>query len=156
MSSADPNEKMRLLLSVLDNTSGRTLVFVQKRKTASWLCECLRNAYGIAAEEIHGDRSQAQRENALKLFRDGNIRILIATDVAARGLDVPAVTHVIQFDMPISPDDFDVYVHRIGRTGRAGMTGLATSFFVPGREIGEGNGKIASLLLQMLKENKQV
>jgi ATP-dependent RNA helicase DDX3X len=155
MSSSDPNEKIRLLLSVLDQTNGRTLVFVQKRRTASWLCDNLRN-YGISAEEIHGDRSQAQRENALKLFRDGNIRILVATDVAARGLDVPAVTHVIQFDMPISPEDFDVYVHRIGRTGRAGMTGLATSFFVPGREVGEGNGKIATHLLNLLRETSQV
>lgn len=156
LTSADANEKIQLLLSVLDQTSGRTLIFVQKRRTASWLCECLRNSYGVAVEEIHGDRSQSQREHALKLFRDGSIRILVATDVAARGLDVPAVTHVVQFDMPISPEDFDVYVHRIGRTGRAGMAGLATSFFVPGREVGEGNGKIAPQLLQLLRENRQV
>lgn len=154
--SSDPNEKIKLLLDVLNQTDGRTLIFVQKKKTASWLCDCLRNGYGVTAEEIHGDRSQAQRENALKMFRDGHIRILVATDVAARGLDVPAVTHVIQFDMPLSPEDFDVYVHRIGRTGRAGMPGLASSFFVPGREIGEGNGKIATLLYQLLQENNQV
>jgi ATP-dependent RNA helicase DDX3X len=155
-SSFDPQEKIKLLLSVLEQTEGRTLVFVQKRKTASWLCETLRNLYGIPTEEIHGDRSQAQRESALRTFRDGIIRILVATDVAARGLDVPAVTHVVQFDMPLSPEDFDVYVHRIGRTGRAGMAGLATSFFVPGREVGVGNGKIAPMLLRLLKENKQV
>ncbi len=154
--SADPSEKIALLLSVLDQTSGRTLVFVQKKRTASWLCESLRSMYGVTAEEIHGDRTQSQRENALRAFRDGNVRILVATDVAARGLDIPAVTHVIQFDMPISAEDFDVYVHRIGRTGRAGSSGLATSFFVPGREVGEGNGKIASLLTNMLRENKQV
>jgi ATP-dependent RNA helicase DDX3X len=156
LSSSDPNEKIKLLMGVLDQTNGRTLVFVQKRKTASWLCETLRNIYGISVEEIHGDRSQAQRENALRLFRDGNIRILVATDVAARGLDVPAVMHVVQFDMPLSAEDFDVYVHRIGRTGRAGMSGLATSFFVPGREVGEGNGKIAPQLLRLLQENNQV
>ena len=156
LATSDPNDKVKLLLGVLDHTNGRTLIFVQKKKTASWLCECLRNMYGITAEEIHGDRSQAQRENALKMFRDGHIRILVATDVAARGLDVPAVMHVIQFDMPLSAEDFDVYVHRIGRTGRAGMSGLASSFFVPGREVGEGNGKIASLLLQLLQENNQV
>ncbi len=156
LASADPNEKMKLLMSVLGHTDGRTLIFVQKKRTASWLCDCLRNAYGVTAEEIHGDRSQAQRENALKLFRDGHVRILVASDVAARGLDVPLVTHVIQFDMPLSAEDFDVYVHRIGRTGRAGMSGLATSFFVPGREVGEGNGKIAPLLFQLLKENNQV
>lgn len=156
LAGSDPQEKIKLLLGVLDQTEGRTLVFVQKRKTASWLCETLRAMFGISAEEIHGDRSQAQRENALKLFRDGNIRILVATDVAARGLDVPAVTHVIQFDMPLSPEDFDVYVHRIGRTGRAGMSGLATSFFVPGREVGEGNGRIVPQLLRLLRENNQV
>ncbi len=156
LSSANPNEKIKLLLAAIDQTQGRTLVFVQKRLTASWLCQCLNNAYGISAEEIHGDRSQMQRENALRQFRDGHIRILVATDVAARGLDVPAVTHVIQFDMPLSPEDFDVYVHRIGRTGRAGMSGLATAFYVPGREVGEGNGKIAHLILRLLQENKQV
>ena len=66
------------------------------------------------------------------------------------------VTHVIQFDLPLSSEDFDVYVHRIGRTGRAGMTGLATAFYVPGREAGEGNGKIAAQMLELLKENNQV
>lgn len=154
LSTSDPNKKLELLLGVLEQTDGRTLVFVQKRKTATWLCDILRS-YGVNVEEIHGDRSQAQRENALKMFRDGNIRILIATDVAARGLDVPAVKHVIQFDMPLSSEDFDVYVHRIGRTGRAGSSGLATSFYVPGREIGEGNGKIARQLLALLQENNQ-
>jgi ATP-dependent RNA helicase DDX3X len=154
--SANPNEKIKLLLGAIEQTTGRTLVFVQKKLTASWLCNCLNNAYGISAEEIHGDRTQMQRETALRQFRDGFIRILVATDVAARGLDVPAVTHVIQFDMPQSQEDFDVYVHRIGRTGRAGLSGLATSFYVPGRESGEGNGKIAPLILRLLQENKQV
>jgi ATP-dependent RNA helicase DDX3X len=154
--SANPNEKIKLLLGAIEQTTGRTLVFVQKKLTASWLCNCLNNAYGISAEEIHGDRTQMQRETALRQFRDGFIRILVATDVAARGLDVPAVTHVIQFDMPQSQEDFDVYVHRIGRTGRAGLSGMATSFYVPGRESGEGNGKIAPLILRLLQENKQV
>ena len=156
LATSDPNDKIRLLFSVLDMTDGRTLIFVQKRKTATWVCDCLRSLYRIHAEEIHGDRTQAQRENALKLFREGRAKILVATDVAARGLDVPAVMHVIQFDLPISPEDFDVYVHRIGRTGRAGKSGLATAFFVPGRETGEGNGKIAPLILRLLEENKQV
>jgi ATP-dependent RNA helicase DDX3X len=155
-STSDPNYKIKLLLGAIDQTEGRTLVFVQKRRTASWLCDCLRNQCGIRAEEIHGDRTQAQREHALKQFRDGQIRILVATDVAARGLDVPAVTHVIQFDLPLSSEDFDVYVHRIGRTGRAGMDGMATALFVPGRELGEGNGKIAPQILRLLQENNQV
>ena len=91
----------------------------------------------------------------MKNFRNGTIKVLIATDVAARGLDIPAVTHVIQFDMPISADDFDTYVHRIGRTGRAGSSGMATAFFVPGKETGEGNGKIAQQILNLLEENHQ-
>ena len=154
--TADPHDKIKLLINAIEQTSGRTLVFVQKRRTASWLVDCLRGQFHVKAEEIHGDRSQAQRENALKQFRDGHIRILVATDVAARGLDVPEVTHVIQFDLPISADDFDVYVHRIGRTGRAGKGGMATALYVPGRETGEGNGKIAGQMLRLLTENNQV
>lgn len=156
LASSNPQEKMKLLIGAIKETEGRTLVFVQKRLTATWLCQTLNMSYGINADEIHGDRTQSQREHALRAFRDGHTRILVATDVAARGLDVPAVTHVIQFDMPQSPEDFDVYVHRIGRTGRAGHSGVATSFYVPGREVGEGNGKIASLILRLLQENKQV
>lgn len=155
MASADPNKKLELLMTALGHSDGRTLVFVQKKKTATWLVECLRSHYNVTAEEIHGDRSQSQREYALRMFRDGNIRILVATDVAARGLDVPQVMHVVQFDMPLSAEDFDVYVHRIGRTGRAGMTGLATCLFVPGKETGEGNGRIAPQLLTLLQENNQ-
>eukprot|EP00600_Ochromonadales_sp_CCMP1393_P005763 CAMPEP_0174955638 /NCGR_PEP_ID=MMETSP0004_2-20121128/1091_1 /TAXON_ID=420556 /ORGANISM="Ochromonas sp., Strain CCMP1393" /LENGTH=1031 /DNA_ID=CAMNT_0016203585 /DNA_START=104 /DNA_END=3199 /DNA_ORIENTATION=- len=155
LASSNPMEKLGLLMAAIEQTEGRTLIFVQKRRTATWLCDCLRGQYRIRAEEIHGDRTQAQREHALRQFRDGHIRILVATDVAARGLDIPAVTHVIQFDLPLSADDFDVYVHRIGRTGRAGNTGLATALFVPGREVGEGNGKIAPQMLQLLTENNQ-
>lgn len=156
LATSNPQDKLKLLLGAIQETEGRTLIFVQKRLTATWLCQTLNHSYGISADEIHGDRTQAQREHALRNFRDGYTRILVATDVAARGLDVPAVTHVIQFDMPQSSEDFDGYVHRIGRTGRAGHSGVATSFFVPGREVGEGNGKIAAQLLRALQENKQV
>merc|ERR1719355_65685 len=83
-------------------------------------------------EDIHGDRNQSQREAALAAFKAGRCDVLCATDVAARGLDVTDVQHVVQFDLP--QDDFDTYVHRIGRTGRAGKTGRATAFFVPGYE----------------------
>ena len=100
-------------------------------------------------------RTQMQREHALKLFREGKTRVLVATDVAARGLDIPAITHVIQYDLPVSPDDFDTYVHRIGRTGRAGKKGIATALFVPGRHA-EGNGRIAALIAQLLVESQQV
>lgn len=155
MATADPNKKLELLMTALGHSDGRTLVFVQKKKTATWLVDCLRLQYNVTAEEIHGDRTQSQREYALRMFRDGNTHILVATDVAARGLDVPQVMHVVQFDMPLSAEDFDVYVHRIGRTGRAGMTGLATCLFVPGKETGEGNGRIAPQLLTLLQENNQ-
>ena len=152
--TSDPHMKLQLLMQALSTVEGRTLVFVQKKRTAAWVCNCLQHQ-GIKAEEIHGDRSQSQREHALNRFRQGSIQVLVATDVAARGLDVPEVMHVVQFDMPISPDDFDSYVHRIGRTGRAGKSGVATSFFVPGRETGEGNGKIAPMILRLLQENNQ-
>jgi ATP-dependent RNA helicase DDX3X len=153
--SSDPNTKMNMLLTAINEIEGRTLVFVQKKRTAAWVRQCLQQ-FGVASEEIHGDRTQMQREHALRQFREGRTRVLVATDVAARGLDVPAVTHVIQFDMPISSEDFDTYVHRIGRTGRAGKSGVATSFYVPGRETGEGNGKIAQLIMRLLQENNQV
>ncbi len=150
----DQNMKLQLLIDSISKTQGRTLVFVQRKKTAALISHALFNIYNVSAEEIHGDRSQLQRETALKNFRKGITRVLVATDVAARGLDIPYVTHVIQFDMPVSPEDFDVYIHRIGRTGRAGHEGLATSFFVPGKK--EGNGKIAEILIKTLKETNQV
>eukprot|EP01033_Poteriospumella_lacustris_P004784 gene4784-3432_t len=131
LATSDPHKKMELLIQALGHSDGRTLIFVQKKKTATWLCDCLRSMYGVAAEEIHGDRSQSQREYALRMFRDGNIRILVATDVAARGLDVPQVTHVIQFDMPISSGRFRLL------------------------QAGEGNGSIAQKLMTLLTENNQ-
>ena len=118
-------------------------------------CLQLTKTYGVKAESIHGDRSQSQRENALAAFKRGDAPVMVATDVAARGIDVPGVAHVVNFDMPSSADDFDSYVHRIGRTGRAGREGLATSFFVPGFDPKTGNGKIAPLLATLLREQKK-
>jgi ATP-dependent RNA helicase DeaD len=80
---------------------------------------------GLAAEAIHGDMSQKVREQVLRDFREGRLRFLVATDVAARGLDIPEVSHVFNFDIP---EDSDAYVHRIGRTARAGRSGLAVTF----------------------------
>ena len=85
------------------------------------------------AEGIHGDLSQRQRDMVMTKFRNAQIEILVATDVAARGLDITGVTHVYNFDIPL---DVDSYVHRIGRTGRAGQTGLAITFVEP-REFGQ-------------------
>lgn len=84
-----------------------------------------------SSDELHGDCSQGARTRALDAFTSGDVRILVATDVASRGLDLPHVGHVINFDLPIDSRDFDSYVHRIGRTARAGRSGRATSFYVP-------------------------
>ena len=99
---------------------GRTLVFVRTKRGADRLVKRL-SRHGVHALAIHGNRSQAQREKALGRFHSGNIDTLVATDVAARGIDVDDVTHVINFD---APEDRDTYVHRVGRTGRAGRHGI--------------------------------
>jgi superfamily II DNA/RNA helicase len=104
---------------------GRTLVFVRTKRGADRLVKRLR-AHGTDAVAIHGDKSQSQRERALAQFHAGKTDTLVATDVAARGIDVAGVTHVINFD---APADRDTYVHRVGRTGRAGETGVGVTFF---------------------------
>ncbi|XP_014203304.1 ATP-dependent RNA helicase bel [Copidosoma floridanum] len=128
----DENEKRSYLLDLLQandfretNAESLTLVFVETKKGADMLEEFLHNLHFPVAS-IHGDRSQYEREEALRSFRAGHTPILVATAVAARGLDIPHVTHVINFDLP---SDVEEYVHRIGRTGRMGNTGVATSFF---------------------------
>jgi len=120
-------EKRNFLVDLL-NASGPdnlTLVFVETKQGADQLHLFLCHE-GYPANSIHGDRSQRQREEALKAFRTGKTPILVATAVAARGLDIPNVKHVVNFDLPGCIEE---YVHRIGRTGRVGNLGLATSFF---------------------------
>lgn len=124
-------EKDALLLKVLfdyklldDANEGAVLIFTRTKRKAGWVKDRLCDAK-VAAEEIHGDISQAQRERTLKSYREGGFAVLVATDVAARGLDIPAISHVINYDLPDTPED---YVHRIGRTGRAGRSGIALSF----------------------------
>ena len=106
----------------------RVLVFTRTKHGADRLCKKLR-ADGVQAVAIHGNKSQSARQTALAGFRNGNARVLVATDIAARGIDVTAVSHVINFDLPQEPES---YVHRIGRTARAGATGVAISFCDPG------------------------
>ncbi|KAF8403955.1 hypothetical protein HHK36_012062 [Tetracentron sinense] len=122
-----------------------TLVFVETKKGAdsleNWLC-----INGFPATTIHGDRTQQEREHALRSFKSGATPILVATDVAARGLDIPHVAHVVNFDLP---NDIDDYVHRIGRTGRAGKSGLATAFF------NENNSSMAKALADLMQESNQ-
>jgi ATP-dependent RNA helicase RhlE len=110
----------------------RTLVFARTRRRAERLARTLNKA-GITCEAIHGDRSQGQRQQALDGFKDGSIKVLVATDVVARGIDVEGISHVINYDIPTNPED---YVHRIGRTARAGASGTAASLLT-GEEVHE-------------------
>ncbi|MDQ3998064.1 MAG: DEAD/DEAH box helicase, partial [Gemmatimonadota bacterium] len=106
------------------------LVFTRTKHRANRLAEYLVRQ-GLDAERIHGNRSQAQRTAALAAFKEGTLRVLVATDIAARGIDVEALGHVVNFDVPPAPDD---YIHRVGRTGRAEMTGEAFTFVSPEEE----------------------
>jgi ATP-dependent RNA helicase RhlE len=119
---------------------GRTLVFVRTKRGADRLVKRL-GGRGVTAVAIHGNRSQSQREKALSRFHKGSIDTLVATDVAARGIDVDGITHVINFD---APEDRDAYVHRVGRTGRAGRRGVGITL-VTGEQK-DSVGKIASEL----------
>jgi ATP-dependent RNA helicase DDX3X len=140
-------DKRSVLLDILHThgSTGLTLIFVETKRMADSLSDFLINQR-FPATAIHGDRTQRERERALELFRNGRCPILVATAVAARGLDIPNVTHVINYDLPTDIDD---YVHRIGRTGRAGNTGIATAFF------NRGNRGVVRDLLELLKEAHQ-
>ncbi|HEY7784261.1 MAG TPA: DEAD/DEAH box helicase, partial [Pyrinomonadaceae bacterium] len=120
--------KTALLLDLLERERfERVLVFTRTRRGAERLSHILL-ARNHSVNRIHADRTQSQRESALRSFRDGKTRVLIATDIAARGLDVDSVSHVINYDVPSAPED---YVHRIGRTGRAGNQGRAITIVTP-------------------------
>jgi superfamily II DNA/RNA helicase len=105
----------------------RTLVFVRTKRGADRLVKRLKD-HNLHAAAMHGDKTQGQRERALARFTSGDLHTLVATDVAARGLDVDDITHVINFDIPGARED---YVHRVGRTGRAGRTGVGITFVIP-------------------------
>merc|ERR1719342_94457 len=138
----DKREKLEELLNDSDrDPNERTLIFVQTKKNADFLASHL-SQEGLPTTSIHGDRRQREREEALYDFRTGDKPILVATAVAARGLDIPGVAHVINYDMP---DDVDEYVHRIGRTGRLGNLGKATSFY-----DAEGDADVAGPLVKIL------
>ncbi|HYP22962.1 MAG TPA: DEAD/DEAH box helicase, partial [Actinomycetota bacterium] len=116
-----------VLASLLRDEDGATLVFVRTKRGADRLAKRLTRA-GHDAVAMHGDLSQGQRERALAKFSSGRARVLVATDVAARGLDVDLISHVVNFD---PPHDGDTYVHRVGRTARAGRSGLGTTLVMP-------------------------
>jgi len=123
-----PPAKMKLLLKFLeDEHIPSALIFVRTKRHTDHVNKAVRRA-GFKAQAIHGDRTQRDREKALEGFRSGRYQLLIATDVAARGLDIEGVSHVINYDIPENPDD---YIHRIGRTARASAEGDAVTFVCP-------------------------
>ena len=126
-----PNSKMVLLLELLEKDSlERVLVFTRTKRGADRLAHVLEKR-SHSSNRIHGDRSQAQRDSALRAFKAGKTNVLVATDVAARGIDIDSVQHVINYDIPEAAED---YVHRIGRTGRAGNKGRAITLFTIAEE----------------------
>jgi ATP-dependent RNA helicase RhlE len=119
------NDKQSLLMHLIkENRISRSLVFTRTKHGADKIAKYL-NLSGVRADALHGNKSQGQRERALANFKTGRLNVLVATDIAARGIDVDELTHVINFDLPNVPE---TYVHRIGRTGRAGANGTAFSF----------------------------
>ncbi|PAA66535.1 hypothetical protein BOX15_Mlig034455g1, partial [Macrostomum lignano] len=144
----DESDKRHCLVDIINGQNGPDsliLVFVETKKGADQLEDFL-HRQGFPVASIHGDRTQADREMALKCFRTGRTPILVATAVAARGLDIPNVVQVINYDLP---SDIEEYVHRIGRTGRVGNLGRATSFF------NDKNRNIVKDLLELLTESQQ-
>ena len=139
---SEDRQKRENLIRHIREIPGLTLVFVEKKRTADDLHYYLYHNEGIHATSIHGDRSQREREEALFHFTQGNCPVLVATDVASRGLDIPNVVHVINFDMPHEID----LMRRIRRTGRAGNKGVATSF------MNESNMNLSCELLSILEE----
>lgn len=124
--------KTALLLNLLEtNKFERVIVFTRTKRGAERLAHIL-TAREMRANQIHSNRSQSQRETALRDFKKGKTRILVATDIASRGIDVDAVSHVINYDVPQAPED---YVHRVGRTGRAGLVGQAITLVTPIEEM---------------------
>ena len=128
---------------------GKTIVFVKMKSQCGRVAQCLWDA-GFASDTLHGDMDQHQRNRVIDQFRGEGVRVLVATDVAARGLDVKDVTTVINFDFPFSRNGVEDYVHRIGRTGRAGATGASYTFFCPTEDA-----KNAKALVTIMQRGKQ-
>ena len=131
-------DKVERLVELLEAESGLSLVFVRTKRGADRLAHKLAQR-GVPVLAMHGDRSQQQRERALEKFRTGKVRTLVATDVAARGLDLEAIAHVINFD---PPEDDKGYVHRVGRTGRAGRAGRGSTLVMPHQQAEVGRAAL--------------
>jgi len=133
-------DKVERLIKLLDADRGLALVFVRTKRGADRLAHKLRG-HGVEAAAMHGDMTQGARERALQRFRSGRVTTLVATDVAARGLDLEAISHVINYD---PPEDSKGYVHRVGRTGRAGRAGQGTTLVLPDQQADVS--RVANLL----------
>jgi superfamily II DNA/RNA helicase len=133
-------DKIDRLVALLEADRGLALVFVRTKRGADRLAHKLRG-HGVEAAAMHGDMTQGARERALQRFRSGRVTTLVATDVAARGLDLEAISHVINYD---PPEDSKGYVHRVGRTGRAGRAGQGTTLVLPDQQADVS--RVANLL----------
>src|SRR5262249_30185826 len=131
------NDKKSCLLALPHQELGSTLVFIRRKMDADWVFRVLQKE-GHPVDVLHSDRTQGQRTEALQGFREGEHRILVATDIAARGIDVPGIQHVINFDIPDTVED---YIHRGGRTARGEAVGTLST-------IGTGMGKTHSLVVE--------
>jgi ATP-dependent RNA helicase DeaD len=130
----NPRNKLEYLLDILKhNNMGKAIIFCNRRRGTEWLAHKL-NIHGYDAKPLHGGFTQAQRDRVSNSFRNGKLKLLVATDVAARGLDIQGITHIINYDIPL---DALVYFHRIGRTARMGNDGTAITLV--------GYGEIAEL-----------
>lgn len=140
------DQKNRLLDKILDENSGTTLIFSRTKHGARKICRSIRGM-GHTAAEIHSNLSMPQRRRSLDGFKSGEHRVLVATDIAARGIDVSNIELVVNYDLPDNPDD---YVHRIGRTGRNGKSGLAITFVTP-----DQRGKIR-IIEKLVRESLKI
>ncbi len=147
----DQDRKLGLLQHMLEQETGSFLVFARTKHGADRLARKLIRG-GVNAATIHGDRSQSQRNHALRGFQQGDYRVLVATDVAARGIHVEGIAHVVNYDLPQAPEDF---IHRVGRTGRAGLRGTATTFGAPS-ERGEIRKIERMLSIQLIRRTPSV
>ena len=121
----EQDRKLGLLQLMLKEEEGSFLVFARTKHGADRLAKKTRQRQASRRRRIHGDRTQSQRNQALQGFQQGHYRVLVATDVAARGIHVEGIAHVVNYDLPQAPEDF---IHRVGRTGRAGASGIASTF----------------------------
>ena len=128
----EPQDKVLQLITLLkEKVFDSVIIFTRTKHKANRICQKLIKV-GIQTEAIHSNKSQAARQRALNAFKDGDIKVLIATDIASRGIDIESITHIINFDIPSTPED---YVHRIGRTARAGASGIAITFCEPSERL---------------------